>query len=486
MKKQLKTLIIVVAVLAVLTAAYFIVKPLLTGNETGDDKLYVINGKEEAMFAVKVEYPESKGGYRYIVGKIPNVDNTMLYVFQDNGVDDMYDYSQSLLSDAFTRMMKLEARELVFEESDDLTQFGLDDEHAIRVTATPFEELAAKDETLKPIVLLIGDFNALANGYYVKVADKPEIYTITDYYAGTFINGSLRYRALDLIPDFGNYYDNLFSVTLHNFNGETIVLERNQSFESQEEGVLIYSSFTMTEPYVAYADDSVVGEQFLDLLSQLMVAEAVENNPKDLSIYGLDDANSCVVDLKTMDGKEISLRVGAHYVMPADGSTVYYHMGTNSFGALTPSQLRSGLVWLHDIKTVSKIELSLPNGDYVIEINDTYNTSDGSGAFVGTIDGKALSEDNGRRLFSSIIGIQYDDMIVGAPIEDTPSYTLRVTYRSGYTQVLRLYKASSRQYVICLGEDTVPGETNFCANVTYLRKITENIDTILAGGTISR
>ena len=32
----------------------------------------------------------------------------------------------------------------------------------------------------------------------------------------------------------------------------------------------------------------------------------------------------------------------------------------------------------------------------------------------------------------------------------------------------------------------MPEETNFCANITFLRDITENIDTILSGGTISR
>ncbi len=78
----------------------------------------------------------------------------------------------------------------------------------------------------------------------------------------------------------------------------------------------------------------------------------------------------------------------------------------------------------------------------------------------------------------------YDDLMAGEAIESTPSYSFRVTYKSGYTQIVRFFKATSRQYIVCLGEDTVPGESNFCANITHLRTITENIDTILAGGSL--
>ena len=105
---------------------------------------------------------------------------------------------------------------------------------------------------------------------------------------------------------------------------------------------------------------------------------------------------------------------------------------------------------------------------------------------MAALNGTALSEDNGRRLYTSIISIQYDDLLAGEAIESEPSYTFRITYRSGYTETLRFFKATSRQYIVCLGEDTMPEETNFCANITFLRDITENIDTILSGGTISR
>ena len=166
--------------------------------------------------------------------------------------------------------------------------------------------------------------------------------------------------------------------------------------------------------------------------------------------------------------------------------SVYAAYGDISFGDLTAMDLRSSLVWLHNIKDVTKVEMSLPNGDYVLDVDDTVNADDGSGTFVAALNGTALSEDNGRRLYTSIISIQYDNIIAGEAIENEPSYTFKITYRSGFTETLRFYKATSRQYIVCLGEDTQPEETNFCANITYLRKVAENIDTIRNGGTISR
>ncbi len=490
MKKQLKTLIFCLVAVAVLAAAYFIVSALLPDSETDDDKLYIVKGSADTMFAVKVEFPESQGGYRYIIGKIPQVDESILYIYQDNGVYDGYEYSQSLMEDAFTRFMELEATELVYEETDNLAEFGLDDDSAVRVTITPFDVLAAENEALQPITLLIGSYNSVSNAYYAKRADAPEIYMITELNANTYLNGPNRYRSLDILPDFGTYYDNLKTVTLNARNGESIVLERHETFESEEEGVLIYTTFRMVEPYRAYVSDTVAGESFLDLISSLMVMQVVENNPEDLSVYGLDDENSFTVEFVTNAGEKTTMRFGSVssniFVMIEGIDSVYAAYGDISFGDLTAMDLRSSLVWLHNIKDVAKVEMSLPNGDYVLDVDDTVNADDGSGTFVAALNGTALSEDNGRRLYTSIISIQYDNILAGEAIESEPSYTFKITYRSGFTETLRFYKATSRQYIVCLGEDTQPEETNFCANITYLRKVVENIDTILSGGTISR
>ena len=148
--------------------------------------------------------------------------------------------------------------------------------------------------------------------------------------------------------------------------------------------------------------------------------------------------------------------------------------------------LRSNLVWLHSIKDVTSVELNLPEGRFQLDVDDTTSDDGSSGTFIAALNGKALSEDNGRRLYTSIISVQYDNLLAGEAIESTPSYSFKVTYRSGFTETVRFYKATSRQYIVCLGDDAMPEASNFCANITYLRKISENVQTILNGGTISR
>lgn len=491
MKKQLKTLILCLVIVAVLAAAYFIVSALIPKDETETDSLHVISGEADPMFAVKVEFPASKNdGYRYIIGKVPQPDETVLYVFQDNGVYDGYAYSQSLMEEAFTRMMSLEASELVYNEAENLAEFGLDDENAVRVTITPFEALAEKDETLRPITLLIGSYNSVSDGYYAKRADQSAIYLISTLTANTYLDGANRYRSLDIIPSFGTYYDSIKTVTLHAKNGEKIVLERHESFESDEEGVIIYTTFRMTEPYRAYVSDTVVSEDFLDQLTSLMVMQVVENNPKDLAMYNLDDEHAITVDFVMRDGTETTLHFGVSgsmvYIRVDGIDSVYAAYGEISFGDLTAMDLRSNLVWLHSIKDVTSVELNLPEGRFQLDVDDTTSDDGSSGTFIAALNGKALSEDNGRRLYTSIISIQYDNLLAGEAIESTPSYSFKVTYRSGFTETVRFYKATSRQYIVCLGDDAMPEASNFCANITYLRKISENVQTILNGGTISR
>lgn len=490
MKKQFKTLILCFLVVVLLGAAYLVISSLLPDEDTSDNKkMMLISGSDDPMFAVKVEFPTSRqDGYKYIIGKVPQPDDTILYVLQDNGIYDGFSYSQSLLEEAFTRLMSLEATELVYEEVDNLSDYGLDDANAVRVTATPYDTLSEADANIQPITLLIGEYNSLSDAYYAKRADQSAVYMISASSAGVFLNGPDRYRSTDILPSFGTYYDNLKSVTLHAANGEVIVMERHETFESDVEGELIYTTFRMVEPYYAYVSDTVVSEDFLDQLSSLVVLQVVENHPKDLSVYHLDEENVVTVDIVTRDDVKTTLHFGVVgstiYIMVDGIDSVYAGFGEITFGELTSMDLRSNLVWLHNIKDVTRLEMELPDGSYSIEIDDSIDDETSTGTFVAVMNGLALSESNGRRLYTSVISIQYDDLMANEAIEETPSYSFRITYRSGYTESVRFYKATSRQYIVCLGDEAMPEASNFCANITYLRRISENVQTILNGGTI--
>ena len=104
-------------------------------------------------------------------------------------------YTVRSLKQAFTRLMGLKAESVVVTETDDLSQYGLDEESAVEVVAKPWE---GKD--VQEIRLLIGNHNDIYNGYYAKLPDKPEVYLISISDGNTFVKGSLRFRSLDLIP----------------------------------------------------------------------------------------------------------------------------------------------------------------------------------------------------------------------------------------------------------------------------------------------
>ncbi len=507
MKKQYKKLVMAGIIVVCLAVASLILTALLDIDLFEKKKTYVIKGQADQMFAVRVTIPKDRWdgqeSYRYVVGKMLNEDGESLtYIFQDGGVRDTFDYSQSLLSDAFTRIMALEATEVVYAnaqelEGVDLAAYGLTPERAVEVTVVPWDNLLEdgatdeegnKIEKLSPITLLIGDYNDVEKEYYCKRTDTDAVYMISAYNANTYLTGATRYRSTDILPDLGTYYDKVRSITLTNAAGEEIVMVRNESLVSQVEGETIFSLFRMESPFVCYVDDTILADEMTSKLDEISVMQVVEDFPKDLSVYGLDK-NYGTLHFAMMDGSEKILHFsqsnGTCYIRVEGIDSVYLAMGETGFINLGPMDLRSELVWLHEIKEVDRVLIRTPNGEHVLQVDDTVDAQAQTGTFVAALDGAAVSEENGRQLYASVISVAYDNIVVGAPEETTPSYTFTVVYKSGFTETVNFYRVTSRQYAVTFnGEE--PSAESFCANVTTLRRVMENIETIKSGGTISQ
>lgn len=492
MKREIKALVISIIALAFLTASYFIVKSILPESDSDSKKIRLISGNPDDMQLVTVIYPEDNlDGYKYVIAKVQDGDKNdfqnVTYLYFDDGIDDDYVYSQGALKQAFTRLMALEATSLVVSETDDLTQYGLDNESAVFVSSKPWE---GKD--VQEVKLLIGDYNDIYSGYYAKFPDKPEVYLISSSDGNTYVDGSIRYRFVDIIPNLGEQYEELKTLTLTNMYGEEIVMKHHETYESEVEGKIIYSMFGMLQPYTAYVSDEVLFDKVIDPLLNSSVVRVIKNDPSEdeLKACGFDTPCSIKLELKSftrtfkigIPGGDPAL--GAYYMMLDDENSIYEVFGSASFAPVKPLELLSTLVWAHSIKNVDTVEINIPSGSYVLEIDDR-TTDDGGGVFFASLNGKAISEDNARYLYKSVISVAYDDIMADKLLETTPSYKLKITYKSGFTETVSFYKVTSRQYAVLFNNAPLE-DAGFCVNIKGLREISENIDTILSGGTIER
>lgn len=483
MKKQRKLLIVAAIVLVALTAAYFVVSALLPEKPEEEKPALYINKKDTGYYnLVTVEDPDLD--YKFAIGAYVVGENTN-YLFADNGVYDGYKYSQGMLETVFTKMCALQADSIVEDAvaDDQLGKYGLDEANAVKVTA----KRTSDDTTEDSFVYLIGDYNSVSSTYYVKRADSQTIYSAKAISVTAFTGGALYFRDVDIIPSVEQDYSNLMGLSWKkpaSAGGEEIVLEViDQSVE--EEGKVLYTVCHMTSPFTAYADDDVLYDSIISPLFTSVVMSVVKDNPTDeeLAAYGLDDPYYLTIETTT---KKVTFKISniggssARYLMIEGENSVYYMTGDMSGLAVSALDLRSSLVWLHDIKNVTKLNYSIPSGEYEYLVDDTYNSDDNTGSFVGVLNGKYVKDEKlGRGLFRVTISLTYTDAEVTGLLESTPAYSISVTYKSGYSDRISLYKVNSRQYAVVFGDDD-PQKATSCVGITTVREIDKFIEDILA------
>ncbi|MBR4941131.1 MAG: DUF4340 domain-containing protein [Clostridia bacterium] len=508
MKKQVKKIAFVGIVVVLLLLAWFILEKIIPdAEEAGTIRILDLDPKDYSMINV-VEPGEE---YRYYIGKIePGEDAEEgaepTYFFYDNGIYDdqtKYGYYEPYnMAKAFARTTGLNAIELVDENPTDYAQYGLDPESATIVIGLPYDDV----EDAESFTLLIGDHNKIVTGegYYCRLFsdETPEVYLISTLDAGTFLSGPEFYQSTEILPNLGEYYDEVRSLTLTNRAGQVMEFERFTKFDSEEVGELIYTNFYMTAPYSCYVSDNIIGDQMLVEIANTQVAQVVAVGPteEELVQYGMDKAakihfNLAGGEYTYLFGTPNGPRAGVYYMMIEGYDTIYMGYGEAGFVDLTPIEFRSGLAWIHDIKLAGQLDIHTPDGDYTVIIDDTYDSGKGTGTWIAQIIDHTtgtqaiLSESNGRALYNNCISTRYDELIVSEEfpiIEDEPSYSMTLKYQDyDYTSTVNFYKVTSRQYAV-LFDDASIDTAGFTVNVVKLKEISDNLKTIMAGGVIEK
>jgi len=410
MKKRQRSILALAVVLVVLVGAYFYVSN--RPQEQTNDKESIEISKVAKDDIVKMVL-ESRDGTTLTFEKKDDewtVDYPHPVVLDQTSIDDIaYSFAS------------LYAERLIDENPEDLSVYGLDKPV---VVAKAF----LKDGTQK--VLYLGNKTPAGNTYYLMAEGDPKVYSVWMNHGEHFSSklSDVRQRDLTEITTEGLTY-----LKIAKKGKPTIEIETNE--KSDDEPYLDLSVWRMIQPYnepMGVSSDKF--QNVLDAIASLSndaIKEFVEDEPQDLSKYGLDDP---VAELIVKDDENtLHLYFGKD---AEDGKTVYFKTAdVNSVYTIEKSKIElldtkpfdivDKFAYIVNIDNVDKVVIEGRGKTHVLTLTRETKKAEKEGEedeVITTymVDGKEVEEKPFKEFYRSLIGISVDAEIDREMTEENP------------------------------------------------------------------
>ncbi len=471
MSKRVLTLVIVLVVLAGLIGTYVIVTRPRPAAAAKSQLVEISKGDKDKL--VKIVLSGRPEGALTLVknGKDWSVQGAAALALDQSTIDDLV-----------LTFTSLEAEQVIDEKPTDLAQFGLKPPRAVG-------EATFSDGTVKR--LFLGDKSPTGNTYYLQAEGDPRVFTVWT------INGEhLHWTVSDLrdkkITPVINY-DEVTYFKLSKSDGTVIELARKT--EEQSRGYeLGFGSFVMTRPYsYPRGVDADKQDQLVKGPQQVQISSFVEDNPKDLSRYGLArPAAEAIVRDKTAS---IDFLFGAAtggtggtggktYFMIRGRPNVYTTDTSNlAFLKNTPWDLVDKFVFIPSIDDVDRLDITSGGATHSLvmtrvvtkkaekkEDKDTVETT-------YTADGKKVEESSFKAFYQQVIGTRAEGEIQKR-VPPTPDLTVKFSMNKGPEKVVTVVYAP---YDIDFDAVFLNGRTGFAVGKEQIAKIRTKLDELLKG-----
>ena len=447
--RQLLTLVVLIAVLGGLAAAYFGIGARQEqiaaaaaaseeDEETGSGLTRLIHHTEFDL--VRVTYESEQRG-SFTIEALEDEDGVVTWVYAgDHSVELNQADTRSMLRDVFA----LNAVEMVLENVDNPEDYGIGS-----VVATAYFDGGER------YVVRVGSMTPDHNRFYLMLDGDPALYLITAVAGGRFNQG-----VEDLVQRTFETVEAELMTTL-------IVRERGQepiefAFDgTEEEKNELLESFgmiwlTMVHPFPGRALNFQNFEMIaLDGFDAFQAGEIVDLFPEDTSIYGFDDPQLEFI-VEDVVGRGFHLIFGDFY----DDRYIYMmfygrphvflterRFINNLFG-LNPFSFVDRFLYLANIVEVERVVLEAPIGRYVIYINN-FRDEDERDQIAPVVNGQEVQDRAFRSFYQAMIGLILD--IDVGPQGNMGAPEIVITYykvdRSEPPVVVELYVYDAHFYV---------------------------------------
>lgn len=338
----------------------------------------------------------------------------------------------------------LKSLKTVAFDCDKTSVYGFDDPITIKVYTTDTDQE-------HPYVLYVGDSTPTYDSYYAMLDGSNDVYTI-DYNSGTVFcsnRNSLKNRYLfDTSSALINYY----KVE----KDDKLVLECRRKKED--------NLWEMLQPGTFRLSDASMND-LMDVIIRVQIAGFVEDNPEDLSQYGLDHPHTkvwlkagsgdTVMDEELWFGDMISSNESETqiYGYYANSKQVFrINRSETSFADEKLISLMYPYCVEPDIEALEKVEIDM--GD-VHDLHETLHLDYENGQYsLGETDITALKDDEVMQLYQafyrSIATLSFSDIDLDAKPDTDQEPAIRIIYteKDGKTLTLNLLKKDENNFYL--------------------------------------
>lgn len=342
-------------------------------------------------------------------------------------VEDRADFplSQAKVSNLAFAMTSIEAEELLDENAEDTSAFGL-------TAPSATLRLSFKDGTEKQFA--VGNRVLSGTSYYFSEAGGAMVYLMSNA-AVTTLTQPLRYY----------HDDRLFEVDVTTLTSMRVLRGGSLAYEIAYDPA--EGTAAMTAPYQKAVDMEQFGTMVLDAIGENLEVMDIIDTSGELAEYGLDTP-AYGVEIVSGDGIVSSFELGKESGMvrfvKLRGMDTVFSVPVEAFAFVgQPAKVfLDPYVKTHTLSDLSRIEVVRPSGTKVMEVT----RKDDAEAF--TIDGKEAEDAKFREAYRYLIGIYAEDFDAEAPsLSGEPSLMIRYVFADGRPDsVVAYYPLDARHY----------------------------------------
>ena len=416
MSRRSWTLAGVLAVVVVLVGAYVLVTRARPGSTAKvPDQISLSKGDKTKI--VRVALTDRAEGPLVIDKKAGKwtTDPPLSVALDDTSIDNLLDDFSSL-----------NAQRVIEEKPTELSQFGL---------APPRAAATATWEDGTSHTLLLGDKAPSGSSYYIQVKGDPKVYSVESY-NGQHFHWTLKdIRSRTLTPAIN--WDEVSYVKITEPGGT--VIEVRKKLESENKSFQLgFGQFLMTRPYrLPRGLDSQKQDTVIKGAQAVSISDFADEPLKPLSAYGLQPPKAEVVVRDKSNTLDLIFgdQKGTQTWFAVRGQPGVYLVDTSSLDFLKtkPFDVIDKFTFIPNIEDVDRIDIAAGGKTHTLVITRTVKKAANAPAATNvpsgpngqaaqkpaeqpkdevtttyTADGKTVEEDNFKKFYQAVIGLQIE------------------------------------------------------------------------------
>jgi len=391
-----------------------------------------------------------QGGAQYTIRYLSDTGEYSLFA-----PDAIFPGKQADMRSVFSSAIRLTSLNCVAENATDsqLNAFGLDE-------PVMTWRVVKKDGT--QIELMAGAQQAAGSGRYARMAGSREVFLLTGTQGGNLTKTADDLYDLTFFPYPASTESSptwmAINYCLIEKSGGAIEIHRRTE-EEFEDAPFGASAYKMTQPALCEVNEYNLKNSLLEPVTGIYPVRIVEVFPVDLTAYGLVDPARLTLACEAVEEGadewrgslligEYNAEQGGRYVMIEGYDAVLLDpVGDYGFLEVKYDYLRSSLIWLYSITTVSSVKYELEGVVRTLQ----FEHNDEDETLRAWLDGAEILDSNGRRMYSATLSIPQTGAVEAGIPGGEPDYRITIYFRDGGSDTVELYKLSDSQFLIVHG-----------------------------------